>query len=93
MIFIFVFILTSWDDENLGSFGVTKMRVRCFYVSVAAVSLKKIFVKIFCVYVSCVLFGTFSSPQLQNRSKTAKYCKAAVALRLLSKHTVELRCR
>ena len=93
MIFIFVFILTSWDEENLGSFGVTKMRVRCFYVSVAAVSLKKIFVDFFCVYVSCGLFGTFPSPQLQNRFKTAKYCKTAVALRLLSKHTVELRCR
>ena len=47
MIFIFVFILTSWDDENLGSFGVTKMRVRSFYVSVAAVSLKTIFVDFF----------------------------------------------
>ena len=47
MIFIFVFVLRSWDDENLGSFGVTKMRVPQFYVSVAAVSLKNIFVDFF----------------------------------------------
>ena len=61
MIFIFVFILTSWDDENLGSFGVTKMRVPQFYVSVAAVSLKKNFVDFYCVYLSCVLFGKKTS--------------------------------
>ena len=93
MIFIFAFILTSWRDEKFGSFGVTKMRVRSFYVSVAAVSLNFFFFKIFCVYVSCVLFGTFLGCALQNLSKTVKYCKTAVALRLLSKHTVELRCR
>ena len=93
MIFIFLFILTSWRDEKFGSFGVTKMRVRAFYVSVAAVSLKKNFFDFFCVYVSCVLFGTFLGSYFQNHSKTAKYCKTAVALRLLSKHIVELRCR
>ena len=65
MIFIFVFILTSWDDEHLGSFGVTKMRVPQFYVSVAAVSLKNNFVDFFCVYVSCGLFGTFLSAFLK----------------------------
>ena len=93
MIFIFVFILTSWDDEHLGSFGVTKMRVPQFYVSVAAVSLKKIFGRFLLrLFVMRSVRKTNFAP-IRNRFKTAKYCRTAVALRLLSKHTVELRCR